>query len=231
MKLKYGPVVLDARGSVGGVTFSRNHFGPYTRARTTPVNPRTDRQSAVRQAMSDLSVIWSTTLTAAQRTAWNLYGSSVAMLDKLGATIYPTGQNHFIRSNLSWKRQLGLVTPAGPVIFELPPLDAAFDVTASEATQQVSIIFNAALAWVNEDGAGMLVYQGSPQNAQRNFFDGPWRSISAIWGNAAAPPASPYVMAVDFPIAQGQHTWVYARIRRLDGRISEPMRAECFCGA
>ncbi len=231
MKLKYGPVVLDARGSVGGTTFSRNHFGAYTRARTTPVNPRTAGQSAVRQAMSDLSVIWSTGLTAPQRAAWDLYGRSVAMLDKLGATIYPTGQNHFIRSNLAWKRQLGIQTLAGPVIFELPPLDGAFDVTASEATQQVSIVFNVALAWVSEDGAGMLVYQGSPQNAQRNFFNGPWRSISAIWGNVAAPPASPFAMAVDFPISQGQHLWVYARIRRLDGRISEPMRAECFCGA
>ncbi|GAI26829.1 unnamed protein product, partial [marine sediment metagenome] len=86
MKIKYGGLVTDGRGSIAGNTFSRNHYGPYVRARVTPVNPNTAAQQLIRNAVAFLAAYWAETLTANQRTAWNLYGSSVAMQDSLGAT-------------------------------------------------------------------------------------------------------------------------------------------------
>ncbi|GAI27992.1 unnamed protein product, partial [marine sediment metagenome] len=53
--VQYGGGVLDARGSIGGQVHSKNRFGSYIRARTTPVNPQTNRQDAVRVAVSSLS--------------------------------------------------------------------------------------------------------------------------------------------------------------------------------
>ena len=91
LKVKFGGGLTDARGSIAGNTFSRNHFGAFVRARVTPTNPNTDRQVHVRASLAFLSARWSNTLTLAQRTAWELYGSSVAMTDVLGATIYLTG--------------------------------------------------------------------------------------------------------------------------------------------
>ncbi len=229
--VKYGGGIIQMSGAIAGNVFARNHYGNYVRARTKPVNPNSPGQVAVRAALDALVQRWSVTLTPVQRAAWNLYGSNVAMKNKLGESVFLTGFNHYVRSNTAFKRQLNLQQDAGPVVFELPAADALFAMTASEAVQQVSITFDALLPWASEDGAGMLIYQGTPQNAQRNFFAGPWRSISAIWGNFAAPPASPFGMAIDFPIAAGQRQWIYARIRRADGRISTPFRADVLVAA
>jgi len=229
MKIKFGGGIVDARGSIAGNTYSRNHYGAFVRARVSPVNPNTARQVAVRAAIAFLSAYWANTLTLAQRTAWNLYGSSVAMLDSLGATIYLTGYNHFIRSNLQFRVTLGAAVAAGPVIFEIPAQDPAFAMTCTEAAQTLSISFDNTLAWANETGATMWLYQGKPQNAQRYTFFGPWRYVDNVLGDDVAAPVSPVVVAAQYAIAEGQHQWVYGRIRRLDGRLSAPFRADSFC--
>lgn len=231
LKIKFGGGITDARGSIAGNTYSRNHYGAYMRARVTPVNPNTARQVAVRDAVAFLSARWSSTLTLAQRTAWNLYGSSVAMLDAMGATIYLTGYNHYIRSNVI--RMIGIMTTidAGPTVFEIPTHDPTFAVTCSEATQQLTVTYDATMAWAVETGGYIFLFQGKPQNAQRETFFGPWRYYNSIAGIDPGGPVTPDVSIGPFAIAEGQHQWVYARIMRADGRLSAPFRADCFCAA
>ena len=77
----------------------------------------------------------------------------------------------------------------------------------------------------------MLHYQGKPQNSQRTFFGGPWRLLGRTVGETGVPPAAPDLLGVQFAIAQGQRQWVYARILRADGRISQPFRAETTTAA
>ena len=227
----YGGGITQISGRIGGDVHGRNRSGNYIRAGTKPTNPNTSRQVSVRSSLTFLSARWSQTLTAAQRTAWGLYGDSVAMLNRLSQTIYLSGYNHYIRSNHWLKRLEQTLVDAGPVIFELPAADPTFAITASEATQLISVTFDNTMAWASETGAWMELYQGSPQNAQRNFFAGPWRRVLAITGVDGAPPPSPFDAPVDFAIAEGQRQWMYARIRRADGRLSEPFYADCFCGA
>jgi len=228
--VKYGGGITQMSGSIGGTVFARNRFGNYCRSRTKPTNPQTQLQTNVREAVQQLSTRWAQTLIAAKRTAWNLYGNSVAMKNKLGETIYLTGMNHYLRSN-SFRQIIGLpIVDDGPTIFELPEADSKFAITASEATQEISYTFDTGLAWGTEVGGWMLLYQGSPQNPQRNFFNGPWRFNAALEGTAMGPGTSPRAIAVKFAIAQDQRQWAYARIARADGRISEVFRADCFCG-
>jgi len=231
MKVKFGGGITDARGSVGGVTFSRNTFGPYQRARVTPINPNTARQVMVRSSLAFLSNRWAATLTAAQRASWGLYGSNVAMQDKLGATIYLSGYNHYIRSNIILKMTSRTIIDAGPVIFELPAKDPTYAITASEATQQITTVFDSTMDWSVETNGHLFGFQGQPQNAQRNFFDGPWRGINAIDGIDPGGAVSPDVAASFWGIAEGQHLWNYARISRADGRLSAPFRDDTFCTA
>ncbi|NVM23408.1 MAG: hypothetical protein HWN68_16695 [Desulfobacterales bacterium] len=229
--VRYGGGVIQMSGSIAGDTFARNRSGNYSRARTKPVNPNSAGQNAVRSALTELTTRWAQTLTALQRAAWNLYAANVAMKNRLGEVIYLSGSNHYIRSN-SWLARLGLtIVDDGPVIFELPAKDPSFAITASEATQKISVTFDNTMDWASETGAWMELYQGQPQNAQRNFFAGPWRRVLAITGVDGAPPPSPHDAPVDFAISQGQHQWMYARIRRLDGRLSEPFRNDCYVGA
>lgn len=229
--VKYGGGIIQMSGSIAGNTHARNRFGNYVRARTKPVNPNSDLQAQVRASMTYLVERWSGTLTAVQRTAWNLYGSNINMLNKLGETIQLTGFNHYIRSNASLVR-IGLaVIDDGPVVFELPAHDPAFAFTATEATQEIVYSYDDTMDWANEALARNWVFQGQPQNPQRNFFAGPWRLFDSVVGNPAPPPASPQTKPAVFAIAEGQHLWLYMRIMRADGRISTPFRADALVGA
>ena len=229
LKVKLGGGIVDARGSIAGNTFSRNHYGAYVRARTTPINPNTARQVEVRASVAFLSDMWSSTLTLAQRTAWDLYGSSVSMQDKMGATMYLTGYNHFMRSNII-RKQIGIaLISAGPTTFELPAQDPTFAISCSEGTQLVASSFDITMAWALETGGYIVFFFGKPQNAQRNSFGGPWRQFAWVAGVDPGGPASPDSTIAPFAIAEGQHCWEYARILRADGRLSERFRADTFC--
>ena len=119
----------------------------------------------------------------------------------------------------------------GPTIFELPEKDPTLAITASEAGQTISFTFDTAAPWALETGAYMIKYQGQPQNPQRNFFDSPWRLIDTIAGVDSTGASSPDEENCVYAIAEGQRQWVYVRVSRLDGRLSEPFRADCFVGA
>jgi hypothetical protein len=229
--IKFGGGVIQMSGSIAGDTFARNRYGNYNRARTKPTNPNTARQVAARSSIAFLCDCWSSTLTAAQRTAWGLYAEGVVVTNRLGESMKLSGFNHFIRSNSIRKMVGESIISAGPTIFEIPDHDPTFAISASEATQQISFTFDNTLAWASETGGFLFKFVGQPQNAQRNFFGGPWRYCGVVDGDDMTPPSSPDAEDSPFAIAEGQHLWAYARISRLDGRLSEMFRADCFCAA
>lgn len=229
--LKYGGGIVQMSGSIAGNTYARNRYGNYARARTKPTNPNTAKQQTIRSAMAFLTARWAQTLDAAQRTAWNLYGSNVNMLNKLGETIQLSGFNHYIRSNVIRKQIALPVVDDGPVIFEIPEADPTYAIACSEAAQEIATTFDNGMDWASETGSFMIGYQGQPQNAQRNFFAGPWNAFMVISGVDAAPPPSPAEQACSIAVAEGQHLWCYARILRKDGRLSLPFRADILVAA
>ena len=223
--VKYGGGIVQLSGSIAGNTYARNRYGNYVRARTVPTNPQTARQETMRAIVAALADRWSESVTIAQRTAWGLYGDSVAMKNRLGEVVHLSGYNHYIRSNSVLMQIEETIVDAGPTIFELPDHDPTFAIVATESGQTISYTFDALRAWANEVGGFLVKYQGSPQNGQRNFFDGPWRLHGTIDG-AGSPPSSPDEEASPpFAIAEGQAQWCYARIIRADGRLSEKFRA------
>jgi hypothetical protein len=229
--IRFGGGVVQMSGSIAGDTFARNRYGNYSRSRTTPVNPNTAKQQRARAAVAALVQRWGETLTAAQRTAWALYASNVAMTNKLGETIHLSGFNHYIRSN-AFLMQYGLTTiDAGPTTFTLADQDPTLSIAASEATQQATVTFDDGMAWPSEDNAYMTFLTGAPQNAQRTFFGGPWEGIRYLSGNSGAPLASPLPIGWFQTITEGQHIWCQVRIYRADGRISQPWLADCIVAA
>jgi len=229
--IKFGGGITEMRGSIAGNVFSKNRYGNYVRSRTVPVNPNTARQQLVRAALSTYTTRWAQTLTAGQRTAWNLYGSSVVMTNKLGESINLSGYNHYIRTNSILALGGVAAIDDGPTVFELPEADPTFAVAISEATQLITVTFDDTADWDDETTGHMFIFQGQPQNAQRNFFGGPWRYVGQIPGEAGVPLASPQTKACSFAATEGQRNWVYARIMRADGRLSAPFRADCTVGA
>jgi len=229
--VKFGGGIVQLTGSLGGDTFARNRSGNYVRARTKPINPNTAKQVLVRAVLADLTTRWAQTLTSTQRAAWNLYASSVAMKNRLGESIFLTGFNHYIRSNHWFGRMGRTFVDDGPTVFELPSMDPAMVVSASEATQQVTMTFDDTQAWCSEDDAMLVILQSQGQNPQRNFFAGPWTGRSAKVGASGVPITSPMDYASITVLSAGQRFWSQFRILRADGRLSQPFTANAFCAA
>jgi hypothetical protein len=224
--MKYlSPVYTQASGSIGGLTYSHNRFGNYTRSRVTPVNPSSSRQQGIRNIFQALAEWWNSQLSAAERAAWNLYASNVTFKDKMGQDIYLTGFNHFIRSNTVNLLNGGTVIEAGPTTFTYAETDETIVPTISEASQQISLAFNTGLDWVGEDGAMMQIAMSKPQNASKNFIDPVFRVAGFIDGDSGSPPTSPQAATVPFAVTEDQQVIVQCRVLRADGRLSPPFRA------
>lgn len=218
--LYLSPVYSQASGSIAGVTYSHNRGGLYTRARKTPTDPNSTRQQAVRVQMGVLAPAWAG-MTAAQRAAWNEYGANVAMTNKLGQSVYLTGQQHFVRSNVP-RLQAGVaMILAAPVIFDLGTFTPPTIASASD-TPELTIGYTNTDDWAIAVGGYMLVYQGAPQGAGRSFFRGPFRYAGKEAG-AVVPPTSPFDATPQFTMTAGQLQWVQVRFIQTDGRLSLPV--------
>ena len=221
--IKFGGGITEMRGSIAGNTFSRNKAGAYVRARTTPINPSTARQSAVRALTALISQTWFAIASAAQRAAWAVFASNMPTTNKVGDVIYISGFNQFMKSNIA-AQNAGLTAIAdAPVVFTLPGEDVTFSTIVDEATQMIATTFDDAAPWAAEDGGALIVQMGLPQNASIEFFNGPWRHAGAVPG-AVIPVTSPQNIAVPFPVAEGQKIFTRARIIRADGRLSDWFR-------
>lgn len=220
--VKYGGGIVQMSGSIAGDTHARNRSGNYIRARTKPVNPNSERQNLIRSTIAQLTVRWSQILTAAQRTAWNLYASNLNMLNKLGETIKLTGFNHYIRSNTFLLARGETIVDAGPVIFELPEKDPTIVIEPEVHEQKAKLTFDDTMDWVDEDEAFLIIREGSPQNPQRNFFAGPYLGWKDKGGDSASPKTSPEWFTNLHVLSAGQKVWYQLRIIRADGRLSEP---------
>lgn len=94
-KVKFGEIVVDMRGKLGGHVHTRNHYGNVVRTRVVPINPQTTAQSTSRNQLKAASVAWRK-LTVAQRASWNSFAENYKQQDALGNSIRLTGANLFV---------------------------------------------------------------------------------------------------------------------------------------
>lgn len=220
-------------GAIGGSVYSHNRYGAYIRARSVPVNPNSDRQVAVRGFLQAIAIAWNNTLTQDQRDAWEVYSANVTWRNKLGDMVHLTGLAHYIRCN-SPRLLCGLARiDDAPTTLTIATAEQALVVTGSEASQQFSMAYDDAAEWCDEDGGFQAIYMGLPKNPSTQFFNGPWRFVSVILGDAASPPSSPEANldTPDWPFAEGQRIWFRTRIGRADGRLSEFAQDDFLAGA
>ena len=218
---KYGGGIVQLSGSIAGSVFARNRFGNYVRPRTKPVNPRSARQESARAIVSYLAEYWHQDLTPVQRNLWGVYAAAIAMKNKLGETIHLTGFNHFIRTNAAQKNIGETELTAAPSVLSLPEKDTDLIVTEEDIAAQTFTFTCNTAGWVanGDPKFGILLYQGKPQLASRNFFAGPWRFMDII--DAIEGAAGTGTLAASFAFAVGQKIWFAARIMTVSGRLSE----------
>lgn len=141
-KVKFGMIVTDSRGKLGGHVFSKNRAGAYTRTKVTPSNPQTAFQVAQRALLAQFSQSWRT-LTEEQRLSWSAVVPQYATTNVFGDLVNPSGSNLYTRLNIN-------AAIAGGAAISVPPLPigtatpANLVVTADVSDAAVTIDFDPA---------------------------------------------------------------------------------------
>lgn len=224
------PIIGQPSGSVGGLTAAHNKGGYYLRSRSVPTDPASSYQGQVRDAMASLVAHWSETLTQTQREAWADYAASVPVPNPLGDSITLSGFNWYTACNIprlqadtKMSTSLGRIDDA-PVIFNRGAHTVPVP-TLTETSGQ-SIAYDNGDDWATQTGGALLIYQGLPQNAGRNFFKGPWRLSDVVAGDDTTPPTSPAVVAnaflalLAYELSEGQKVWMRFVSVLSDGRCT-----------
>ncbi len=221
MKFK-SQVYTQASGSIGGVTYSRNRGGMYTRSRTIPVNPNTERQGEARSNLAQAVNAWSNTLGDTQRQAWTTYANGTPVVDRLGDQLILSGQQMFIKCTLP-----RLI--AGLPIITAGPLDAGLATTPTWTTGPTVNDNDVVAGTVTVAGAGtagdLLVYMSEPTSPSRTLA----HAKRAFAGLEGPPVASVFTVGltsadVPFSYSLGQQVRVTVVYLDDDGRVS----AEAF---
>lgn len=174
MKLKWGALVVDGRGKIGGQVASKNRAGAYLRTKVTPVNPQTSFQLGVRNRLTAFSQAWRG-LTQSQRDAWNAAVSDFARTDIFGDLKNPTGFNLYQRLN----NNLSVIGQAGISVPPLPAPVGAIAVTgvsAAEGADNLTIALDAAVP----AGTYCKVFATAPQSAGKNFVKSEYRLVAIL---------------------------------------------------
>lgn len=173
--------ILDVprSGSYGGVTSSRNRFGQYVRNRSTPVNPASTFQVAVRARMATNAVAWRS-LTSLQRTGWNDLALQISRND-------PLGQSYTFNGFMAYCSVNNNRLAAGDAVLADAPLYDVPGVLASITPTLTSASFSLAYTATPLPASTRLFWYAGPQRTAGRSFEGDMRLISVTAAAAASP--------------------------------------------
>ena len=98
MKIKFGSIVVNGSGKLGGHVYSSNRGGNYIRTLATPSNPQTPAQQTGRSIFTTLTKGWSS-LTQSERDTWNGATGTFEKTDQFGDTRELSGKGLYISLN------------------------------------------------------------------------------------------------------------------------------------
>lgn len=175
-KCKFGMMMTDARGKLGGHVFTKNRAGAIIRTKVTPSNARTERQMFIRNALSAISANWSP-LTQSQRDGFDGAVEQWQGTNIFGDIVNPTGKTLFTKLNLNLVNSVQTQITAVPEKKVLPNF------------QVISVTHDGAeiLATVSGNAVGfkIVVSATAPQSQGTSFYKGKYRQIGVIAGSVA----------------------------------------------
>lgn len=185
--IKFGMMMTDARGKLGGQVFTKTRSGATVRTKVTPANPQTTAQQAARSILGSLSSAWRG-LEESDRLSWNAAVNDYSRTNIFGDSYLPSGKNLFVSLNGNLlnvgKTQLeSAPTPAG--VPSLLLTSATVDTNAEEI----------ALSYTgSEPGVGFskVIMATKPFSAGRYNFSGSYVKVASWDGTAEPLPAALY---------------------------------------
>lgn len=214
-KIKFGMMMTDARGKLGGHVFSKNRAGAYTRTKVTPVNPQSSSQVTVRNRFTTYAQNFRA-LTAAQILAWNTAVANFIGTDIFGDSKTPSGINLYSRLNLN-------LANAGQSAITSPPLPtgATPAVITSITADVSSSLFTIASALAAVPAGMTLVIEATGLvSPGKSFVKSEFRVIGTEAAAAAFPVAAGARWIAKFgTLVSGQK--VFCRVKTVNNTTGE----------
>ena len=190
-KIKWGAIVVDGRGKLGGHVFTKTKSGATMRTKVTPVNPQSAAQASARSRLGGNSQAWAG-LSEEQRSGWNALASETSKTNIFGDQYFPSGKNLFTSVNNN------LVMIGRPPIAEAPSfaelpfivdMTVGVDSSAEEITLTVDVSGSVA-------GHSLVIEATTPSSAGKYNFDGAFRQILVSATGAVPTPQALYTAYV-----------------------------------
>ena len=138
-----GPLTSEMAKSIGGVTFSKNHYGAFARQKVKGIDPHTALQMNQRCYMKYVLNQWSA-ISIAQRAAWEAFAKLYSFQNSIGNAYYLDGQSMFNKLNLTlYLINQPLIEDAptsSSIIVPLPYLWSV-DCNATPGNEEITVTF------------------------------------------------------------------------------------------
>ena len=173
-RIKFGMMMTDARGKLGGHVFTKTRSGATIRTKVTPTNPQTSAQGTVRGLFGNLSRFWAL-LTLSEQLSWNGVVGEYKKTNAFGDQYQPSGKNLFqmVNTNLNTVGAPQTNTPpAGRGVLAFDNLTVEFLPSASQLILSVHLL--------DTPGASdfIVIEATAPMSTGRFNFSGSYRQIS-----------------------------------------------------
>jgi hypothetical protein len=213
-KIKFGMMMTDASGKLGGQVFSKNRGGAYVRTKVTPLNPQTTAQSLVRGIFASISSAWSG-LTQANRDSFNGFVNDYARTDVFGDLRNPSGKALFQRLN-----QNLVISDQGQITTCVAPQPVPFANVTSVAGDVSGLSFDVVTGGDTTDSQ-VVVWATPILTAGTTFVKNRLRQLQVFSGDDAATYDiySAYVTAYGVPAA-GDNIFIGVRVINANGQAS-----------
>ena len=227
-RIKFGMMMTDARGKLGGHVFTKAKSGATIRTKVTPLNPKTSAQSEARSALGANSQTWRL-LSETQRLAWNSAAQEVSKTNAFGDTYFPSGKNYFTAVNNNIRNVGGLILLEPPALVNMPGLTSVevdFDLLA----EQIDIAPN----FVGDEDQIVLVCNAtSGQSAGRYNFSGKYRKFNG-YALAGLPQNTAiyddYVSKFGVPSARQKVSFEFYLVNPNTGQVSPRVTTTVLLG-
>lgn len=196
-------MVVAGSGKLGGHVATKNRQGSALRTKSTPINRGTTSQTGVRNSFTTNSQAWSS-LSAAQRLAWNNAAVGFKKTNIFGDSYTPTGKNLYaaINNNLALVGVAAITTPPTPEA--VTALTALAVATMSTTAMTVSFA-----ATPVPSGYKLVLFATPGVNAGVSFVKNQFRFFTSVAAAGASPANTfaAYVTKFGTPVA-GQVVFV-----------------------
>jgi hypothetical protein len=210
------PIHGSMRGRIGANVYSHNKGGDYVRLGSIPTNPQSSRQQTTRTLLGNFAAMWTSTLTQAQRDAWDTYAAANPVKNSQGVDVLISGLAWYVKCNAR-------LADAGATPVTSPPIAAA-----PSGLLTVSIDLSAATTLD-------VTYTATPLGAAERLISWVSLPVSAgstpnmaqcrLAGYSAAAAASPQAVTTPHAFQTGERVVGYFGVLSGEGLVSAFMQA------